>query len=370
MCFIKIFLFPIDFGAVGGIIKYISIQRDVETPSPTKEAMILDKILLILTGGTICSFENADGKRDVCAESAKYKIISEFRKSGSPFCDIAFDTVMPLDTLSENMTVEKWNILLDELRKVESEKYKGIIILHGTDTLAYTASLLSLVMSEKNLPVCLVSSHSPIDCEGTNANINFRTSVELIMNGLKPNIYGVYQNSDGKTYLHYGAHLLQCGNYSNDFFSEDMLNVDDVEAVCEASVAFETDNGLLSKIKTLDSKVIFINPYVGLNYNSINLENVSAVVHTTYHSQTVCVEGDNHSFAEFAKKCKKEGISLVLTPCDKKSYSYVSTASALENGVIPVSGITDEMVYVKTVTGCSLGLKGQELAEFLSYSKH
>lgn len=326
----------------------------------------MNKILLILTGGTICSYENADGKRATDAESAKYKIISEFRKSGSPFNGVEFDTVMPLDTLSENMTVQKWNILLDELRKVKSEKYKGIIILHGTDTLAYTASLLSLVMSEKNLPVCLVSSHSPIDCEVTNANINFRTAVELIMGGIKPNVYAVYQNSDGKIYLHYGSHLLQCGNYSNDFFSKDMIAVDDTQAVCTESQAFETDRNLLSEIKELNSKVLLINPYVGLNYNSFNLNGVSAVVHTTYHSQTVCVDGDTNSFAEFAKRCKKEGVSLILTPCDKNSYSYVSTASALENGVIPVSGMIDEMVYVKTVAGCSLEHHGNKLAEFLN----
>ena len=334
--------------------------------SPTGLVVIMNKILLILTGGTICSYENADGKRTTDAESAKYKIISEFKKSDSPFIVVEFDTVMPLDTLSENMTVQKWNILLDELRKVESEKYKGIIILHGTDTLAYTASLLSLVMSEKNLPVCLVSSHSPVDCEGTNANINFRTAVELIMGGIKPNVYAVYQNSDGRTYLHYGAHLLQCGNYSNDFFSKDMIEVRSIESVCAESQAFETDCNLLTKLKTLNAKVLMLNPFVGLDYNSINIHSVSAVVHTTYHSQTVCVEGENNSFTDFAKRCKKEGVSLILTPCDKDSYSYVSTASALKNGVVPVNGITNETAYVKTAIGCSLDLSSDELAEFLN----
>ncbi len=326
----------------------------------------MDKILLMLTGGTICSYENSDGKRATDAESAKYKIISEFRKSDSPFNGVEFDTVMPLDTLSENMTFQKWNILLDELRKIQSDNYKGIIILHGTDTLAYTASLLSLVMSEKDLPVCLVSSHSPIDCKGTNANINFRTSVELIMNGIKPNVYAVYENSDGKTYLHYGAHLLQCGNYSNDFFSKDMIAIDDIEAVCAETQAFEENCNPLSKIKELNEKILLVNPYVGMNYDCINLINVSAVVHTTYHSQTVCVDGDGNSFAEFAKRCKKEGVSLILTPCDEKSYSYVSTATALENGVMPISGMTNETVYVKTVVGCSLGYNGNELTEFLN----
>lgn len=327
-------------------------------------------ILLILTGGTICSVENDDGKRQTDAESAQYKIISHFKNSNSPFNNVNFHPVMPFDTLSENMTFDKWNLLLDELRRVESDRYEGIIILHGTDTLAYTACLLSLVMSEKKLPVCLVSSHSPIDSMGTNANINFRTAVELIMNGIRPNVYAVYQNSDGKTYLHYGAHLLQCGNYSNDFYSKDMIAVNNTEAVFQNTVAFDTDIGLLNQTRHLDAKVLLIKPFVGLDYNIINLNDVSAIVHTTYHSQTVCVDGGSNSFAEFAKRCKKEGVSLILTPCDKKSYSYVSTASALENDVIPVSGMTDEMVYVKTLVGCSLGYKELKLAEFLSYSTH
>lgn len=325
----------------------------------------MDKILLILTGGTICSTANDEGKRAVDTENAKYKIISEFRDSDSPFNNVDFETRMPIETLSENMTIEKWNILLDELRNVKSDDYNGIIILHGTDTLAYTACLLSLVMSEKGLPVCLVSSHSPIDSAETNANINFRAAVELIMNGIRPNVYAVYENSDKNIYIHYGSHLLQCVNYSNDFYSKDMIKVRIIESVCAESQAFETDCNLLTELKALNAKVLLLNPFVGLDYNSINLSDISAVVHTTYHSQTVCVDGNGNSFEEFAKKCKKGGVSLILTPCDENSYSYVTTGVALENKVIPVSGLTNEMAYIKTVVGCSLGLKGEELAEFL-----
>ena len=63
----------------------------------------MDKILLILTGGTICSAANDEGKREVDTENAKYKIISEFRDSDSPFNNVDFETRMPIETLSENM---------------------------------------------------------------------------------------------------------------------------------------------------------------------------------------------------------------------------------------------------------------------------
>ena len=324
----------------------------------------MDKILLILTGGTICSAVNADGKRAVDSENAKYKIIDNFRKSGSPFSDVPFDTRMPVDTLSENMTVDKWNILLDELRRVNSKDYKGIVILHGTDTLAYTASLLSLVMSEKGLPVCLVSSHSPVDCDGTNANVNFRAAVELIMNGISPNVYAVYQNSDNKIYVHYGAHLLQCANFSNDFYSADAMLAENAPAEAEE---FETRAALPEKI---DAKVLLLTPYVGIDYGCISVEKYDTVLHTTYHSETVCTLGDNPegSVLHLAEMCRKSGTDLFLAPCNPETYAYETTGTALSGGIYPVADMTAELAYIKLLLGISSGKHGKELAEFMAKS--
>jgi L-asparaginase len=280
---------------------------------------------------------------------------------------------MPLDTLSENMTVNKWNILLDELRKVESNKYNRVIILHGTDTLAYTASLLSLVMSEKNLTVCLVSSHSPVDCEGTNANINFRTAVELIMNGIKPNVYAVYQNSDGRTYLHYGAHLLQCRNYSDDFESRTAMTVEDPENAVLTGKAFQTNTMYIRHFQELSPCVLNIQPYVGLCYDAFSLDGIHAVVHGTFHSESVCVERkegegaySSHSLLSLLDRCRNAGIPVFLAPCGRLAYQYESTGDALANGASCISGTTFEMAYVKTLVGCALGFRGEKLDEFVS----
>lgn len=325
----------------------------------------MDKILLILTGGTICSAVNIDGKRAVDSENAKYKIISAFRESDSHFNGTEFETRMPIDTLSENMTIEKWNILLNELRDIKSDDYKGIIILHGTDTLAYTAVLLSLVMGKKGLPVCLVSSHSPVDCENTNANINFRAAVELIMNGIKPNVYAVYQNSDGKIYVHFGAHLLQCANFSNDFYSADMTAVKNADNANFTGAEFETDGCFPD---TLGAKVMMITPYVGIDYSTIRLDGIDAALHTTYHSETVCTDGGTGSVLYLAQRCKEAGADLFLAPCNPDTYAYETTGTALSGGIYPIADMTAEMAYVKLLLGCSLSMHGDRLAEFLEKS--
>ncbi|MBO7179820.1 MAG: asparaginase [Clostridia bacterium] len=333
-----------------------------------------DKILIILTGGTICSFENENGERSSDAYEAKYKIVSAFEKSNSPFNNVKFDYRTPLNILSENMTIKSWNTLLSDFKSIENLKeYRGIIILHGTDTLAYTASLLSIMLTNFKIPVILVSSQLPLDNDRTNGNTNFKAAVELIMNGIKPNVYAVYQNSDKNIYVHYGAHLRQCENYSDDFFSKTQIKIDTPENAHFEGRNFKTQNVFLNQINELSGGVLYITPFVGIDYNNFNLENISAVVHNTYHSDTVCVERSkkqgefsSYSILEFAKNCKANNIDLFIAPCNPDAYSYESTGDALENGVLPITNLTTEMAYVKTLIGCSLKLKGDKLLQFIN----
>ena len=334
---------------------------------------MLKKLLVILTGGTICSSVNEDNERFSDAENVQ--IVNEFRKSGSRFANAEFESITVLDILSENMTIDAWNIMLDSLRNIDMEKYCGVIILHGTDTLAYTSLLLSIVLAGCRVPVCLVSAQLPLCMADSNGNANFRAAAELILNGIKPNVYVVYRNSNGAMYAHYGAHLLQCENYSNDFFSFDMMKIEDTENACLDGKAFESNGYLIEKTDKLSPCVLRIVPYVGIDYGMYNLSGVRAVVHGTYHSDTVCVERSrgqgkitDFSVLSFLSRCKKENVQFFLAPCDALAYSYESTGDAIKNGAECISGMTCEMAYVKTLVGCALGYEGEELCSFINKS--
>jgi len=337
----------------------------------------MSKILVILTGGTICSAQNENLKRQSDAEKAKNYIIADFEESDSPFSkSLHFDTVsLKEDILSENMTVRVWNELLDIFRSVDWEKYKGIIVLHGTDTLAFTASLLSLALCGAPLPVCLVSAQLPLrtpDGEKetrTNGYANFRTAAELIMNGIAPNVYAVYRNMDGKMLLHYGAHLKQCPNYSSDFHSVTEMEIADSRA---EGKPFGTDSHYLDKLSALKDEIMLITPYVGINYSRFNIDGLSAIVHGTYHSDTVCVERkkDSEAYSEYSilsllDCCKERDIPLFLAPCDEAAFAYDSTGDALRNGAVGIAHTTLETAYAKTLIGVSLGYKDDELIRFL-----
>ena len=330
------------------------------------------KILMVLTGGTICSAVDKDGKR--YSEASKINIINEYKKGKSPCAkNLEFDTVTPTDILSENMTTEKWNRILNVFRNIDTKKYIGVTVLHGTDTLGFTASLLSVVLAGFPIPVMLVSAQLPLSEKGTNGHHNFKVAAELLYNGIKPNVYAVYRNSDGVTYLHQGAHLEQCKNFSDDFFSRTARVIENTENAKLEGTPFKTDSMLLSEIGELKPSVLCIEPYVGLNYDLFRLDGVKAVLHGTYHTESVCVDrsrgvGDvtDFSIIKLSDKCRDNGVDLFLAPCSATAFCYESTGDALSNGARPIAGQDFKTAYVKLLAGHALGLYGDRLQEFVN----
>lgn len=345
----------------------------------------MKKILVVLTGGTICSTkdENYSGKNQSNAEKIKTFIINDYLSSNSPFTKkVKFDTISLVpDILSENMTAKSLTALLKILRpKRIWTKYQGVIILHGTDTLAYTSSVLSIVLAGAPIPIMMVSAQKPLLIDGeknndSNGFINFKVSIELILNGIKPNVYAVYRNDDNKTYLHYGANLLQCQNYSDNFYSKKAILIDETTNAKFDGEEFETNEFYIKDIKKITDGVINVFPYTCLDYSKISIKGVKAIVHGTYHSDTVCVERKDkkegygkYSILYLLDRAKKKNIPVFLAPCDEKAYFYASTGDAIENGCIPISYTTKEFAYAKVLVGVSLKLSGEELVRFVNNS--
>ncbi len=350
----------------------------------SQQANAKHRILLVLTGGTICSFADEKGERESDTARAQTLIVQNFRNGTSLYRDpeaVAFDPVSPLDILSENMTVTHWNTLIGALKSYDFSAYDGMIILHGTDTLAYTASLLSLLLAGIRIPIFLVSSQLPIYMEDANGNDNFRCAVELIAGGISPNVYAVYRNDEGagdkrisQMYLHYGAHLRQCANHSDNFYSLDMIPLDGSVPALGASSAPAQDM-LLYACPALSPCVLCITPYVGIDYSRFCLEGVRAVLHGTYHSSTMSVnpygetkENAPESILYLKEKCDSHvpAIPLFIQPCNKDAYAYETTGIALRGGALPLFGTTPEMAYVKLLVGCALGLEGASLCDFMA----
>ena len=90
------------------------------------------------------------------------------------------------DRSSANMTPAHWSSVVKEIKQAY-EKYDGFVILHGTDTMAYTAAALSYMIQNSNKPIVLTGSQKPISLEITDAKTNLMDSIH----------YACAENSSG-----------------------------------------------------------------------------------------------------------------------------------------------------------------------------
>ena len=112
-------------------------------------------VLIIYTGGTIGMTRTENGY----APSAGYfraalDAISDLHSEEMPAWD--FLELSPLLD-SSNMTVHEWNRIAEFIAG-EYDRYDGFVVLHGTDTMAYTASALSFMLGGIDKPVVLTGS--------------------------------------------------------------------------------------------------------------------------------------------------------------------------------------------------------------------
>jgi len=140
-----------------------------------KEKAQNTSVLLIYTGGTIGMIENTQtGTLENFNFEQLQKYIPELRKLDFQIDSYQFDP--PMD--SSDMEPEIWKKLVTIIHE-HYDQYCGFVILHGTDTMAYTASALSFMLEGLNKPVILTGSQLPIGVLRTDGKENLMTSIEI-----------------------------------------------------------------------------------------------------------------------------------------------------------------------------------------------
>lgn len=129
----------------------------------------MKKILMIATGGTIASRGGEEGLEPGLTPEELLSRIPEIREFCKP------DSVQIFNIDSTNITPEHW-IRIARTIEERYEDYDGFVVCHGTDTMAYTAAVLSYMVQHSPKPIVLTGSQKPIDKEDTDGRINLRDS--------------------------------------------------------------------------------------------------------------------------------------------------------------------------------------------------
>lgn len=132
-------------------------------------------ILIIYTGGTI-GMVHDPGSGSLIPIDFRHVTdhVPELRKLGYDIHSVSFDPVKD----SSNIDPDVW-VRLAEIIENSYSDFDGFVILHGTDTMAYTASSLSFMLENLSKPVILTGSQLPIGLLRTDGRENLVTAIEI-----------------------------------------------------------------------------------------------------------------------------------------------------------------------------------------------
>lgn len=147
------------------------------------------KILLLTTGGTIASVPGDEG-----LEPHRSGIMERELDQLRTFYDITVRDVMCLD--SSNIRPEEWQRIAREIF-THREGFDGIVVSHGTDTMAYTASAVTFMLPNIDRPVVFTGSQLPLRDMLSDGPANLRTAFAMAASGYP----GVFLAFDRKVML-------------------------------------------------------------------------------------------------------------------------------------------------------------------------
>ncbi len=150
-------------------IPYELITLDTAAPREAEA-----KILLIYTGGTFGMGQDGNGALVPFDFHQLLEKVPSLAKFSLQVTIVAF--TRPID--SSDITPDHWSGLANIIHKFY-HTHDGVVILHGTDTMAYTASALSFILQGLNKPVILTGAQLPITAVRTDALDNLVTALEI-----------------------------------------------------------------------------------------------------------------------------------------------------------------------------------------------
>lgn len=145
----------------------------------------MKKILMIATGGTIASKGSEQGLTPAMTGEELASNVPGIRDK----CELTVLQLMNID--STNMRPRDWLKIRDAIM-THYEQYDGFVILHGTDTMAYTAAALSYLIQDSKKPIVLTGSQKPMGNPYTDAKINIYQSILYALDNSSCNVSIVF----------------------------------------------------------------------------------------------------------------------------------------------------------------------------------
>jgi L-asparaginase len=331
------------------------------------------KVLVIYTGGTLGMVYEAKSDSLVPFDFAQIPDnLPEMSRLDFEISVLTFDKLLD----SSNMNPSVW-INLAEIIEENYPNFDSFVILHGTDTMAYSASAMSYLLEGLNKPVIFTGAQLPIGVARTDAKENFITALEIAAsrshNRATVSEVCIYFNS-----------LLLRGNRARKHESVQFnaFESENYPVLAEAGIKIEYNkpylkhydsDAILKVHKALDENVVILKLFPGITErvvrNILEIKGLRGVVLETFGSGNApTVEW----FLKLMKEFVEKGIIIFnVSQCNGGRVTqgrYQTSQFMLEIGVVSGADMTTEASITKLMFALGQSSDNQEVKKILKHS--
>ena len=313
------------------------------------------KILLLTTGGTIASVPGGEGlvphRSDVMERE-----LEQLRT----YYDITVQDLMCLD--SSNIRPEEWQRIAQAIFEGRAG-FDGIVVSHGTDTMAYTASAVTFMLPGIDLPVVFTGSQLPLADMLSDGPDNLRTAFAMAASGYP----GVFLAFDRKVMLGCRAVKVRASGFSafESVNARYAARVSNLGLVVDKTV-LPQPSGSARLCPEISQNVFLLKLTPGLNPAVFDM--LAAMGYKGIVIEAFGLGGMNvlHRGLRGIRRCVEDGVSVVVTTqCLYDSANlevYQVGSKLLELGVIQGRDMTSEAAMTKLMWALGQGMAPEDIA--------
>jgi len=309
-------------------------------------------ILLIYTGGTIGMIK--DFETGVLKAFNFKKLLQKIPELKHLDCNIeTISFKKPID--SSNINPQKW-VEIAEIIEENYPNFDGFVVLHGSDTMSYSASALSFMLENLGKPVVFTGSQLPIGDLRTDAKENLITAIQIasLQQKGRPVIHEVCLYFEYKLYRGNRTTKINAEHF-NAFASPNYMQLAEsgVHLNVNSHLLLPKQNGKKLVVhKKMDGNVVIIKMFPGINDSVLSaiiaIPNLKGIILETYGSGNATTDD---WFVSALRKAIKSGLHIInVTQCSGGSVNmgqYETSSQLKKIGVISGKDITTEAAITK-----------------------
>ena len=330
----------------------LGVKPTFNSSSPIEEKEDLPTIAIISTGGTIASRVDyrTGAVRPALTTNDLLSVVPELSEVANLRTDVLFTL------LSENVYAPHWTTIAKTVSKHIGKKVDGVVICHGTDTMAYTSAALSFALQDLPVPVILVGSQRSSDRPSSDAAMNLTNAIRAAANApIAEVMVGMHETiSDRATVLHRGTKIRKLHTSRRDAFKS--VNANPLARVEDNRITVLVDDykerkpdKVLVLRPDFDNKVALIKFHPSLNsdiiewyaregYRGIILEGTGLGHVGSYCFSAIQKAINKGVFVGMCSQCMYGRVNMKI---------YDTGRDLLKLGVIPLEDMLPETAFVK-----------------------